>query len=483
MLDQDALLNVFYILRLDLVNLHDDVVFQANWNRVRWWYKPTQVCGRWRHLILASPVRLDLHLVCTYGTPVADMLAHSPPLPLVINYLDIDHERTPEDDDHILLALQHCHRVRRIGLVFSNTNFLQPLMAMNKRFPILERLFIRSRTGYQTNLMVPETFQAPSLRGLVLSSVALPTRSPFMLASTGLVILVLECIPPSAYFPPSYLLARLSSLTQLQTLSIGFSYPAPADDVEGHMSHTQTMAQVTLPSLRSLFLHGGNAYLEALFARMNTPQLEIVHVWLFPRFTFNFQHLSQFAGSIKKPQCDVAWLRFYPGEVVLISPKALEGDWIPFRIQITCTHLDWQVASAIQAFGAIAPMLSVVELLELSYYPDHDDDPSERFNEVDPTHWCELLRPFRNVKTLSVGDALAEELSISLRRASDRGEPSLERWLPKLRELRYSGGDRVGNGFAPFIHARQTTGQPVNLVRDSGQGHLFYHRREVLQAV
>jgi hypothetical protein len=79
-------------------------------------------------------------------------------------------------------------------------------------------------------------------------------------------------------------------------------------------------------------------------------------------------------------------------------------------MQITCAHLDWQVASAIQVFGAISPMLSVVKRLELSYYSyddDDDDGPPERY-EVDPTQWCELLRPFRNLKTLSVDEELRE---------------------------------------------------------------------------
>jgi hypothetical protein len=238
MLDEYTLLNVFYARRLDLADLGDDVVIRTDWGRLRWWYKPAQICRRWRNIILESPVRLDLHLVCSYGTPVADILAHSPPLPLVIDYLDIDRERTAEDDDGILLALQHCDRVRRIGLVVPATNLLPPLVAMDKRFPILERLFIISQTGDQTNLMVPETFQAPSLRSLVLFCVRLPTGPSSLLASADLVILMLEYIPPSAYFPPSYLLARLSSLTQLQELSIRFSYPAPADDVEGQLSHT-----------------------------------------------------------------------------------------------------------------------------------------------------------------------------------------------------------------------------------------------------
>ena len=50
-----------------------------------------------------------------------------------------------------------------------------------------------------------------------------------------------------------------------------------------------------------------------------------------------------------------------------------------------CAHLDWQVASAIQVFGAISPMLSVVERLELNYYLYDDDDGSPERYEVDPT--------------------------------------------------------------------------------------------------
>jgi hypothetical protein len=468
-LDEDALLNIFYILGLDFVDPYEDVISQADWDRVRWWYKPAQVCRRWRNLILASPVRLNLQLVCTYGTPVADMLSHSPPLPLVINYLERDRERTIEDENGIILALQHRDRVRRIGLVAPPTNLLRPLTAMAGRFPTLERLFIRSRTEEDTNLELPESLQAPCLRGLALSCVGLSPGSPLLTTSTGLVILVLERIPPLAYFPPSELLARLSSSTQLRTLSIGFTFPAPDNYAEGQLSHSQTMAHVTLPNLRSLFFHGTHDYLEALLSRMSTPQLEAFHVWFYYRFTFNCPHLSQFTTTIPKLRFNVAHLHFYQSDVMLIASKAQKGNRVPFRVQINCTHLDWQVASAAQVFSAFLPILSVVEHLALLYlyYKDDRGDPRELYhdNDVDPAQWRELLRPFQNVKTLSVADALVGDLSRSLR-VSDR-EPSLGLLLPELRELRYSGGDRAGDALAPFILARQTAGQAIDLVLDS----------------
>jgi hypothetical protein len=76
-----------------------------------------QICRRWRNLILGSAPFLGLYLVCTLGTPVADILAHSPPLPLVIDYLDGDRNITAEDGEGIFLSLEQPDRIRciRVG--------------------------------------------------------------------------------------------------------------------------------------------------------------------------------------------------------------------------------------------------------------------------------------------------------------------------------------------------------------------------------
>src|ERR1700733_11866291 len=107
MLNDDTLLNIFSLYPQDIVEGYEDVVSWPEWDKARWWYKLVHACRRWRYLILSSPVRLGLHLVCTYGTPVADMLAHSPPLPLIINYLDTNRDASVEDEEAILLALQN----------------------------------------------------------------------------------------------------------------------------------------------------------------------------------------------------------------------------------------------------------------------------------------------------------------------------------------------------------------------------------------
>jgi len=132
LLNDDALLNIFELYPLDILDSYHDILSQPNWDAARWWYKLAQVCRRWRYLILLSPVRLGLHLVCTYDTPVADMLEHSPPLPIIVNYLDEDRETTAGDEEAILLALQYRDRVRRIGIKMPATNLLKHLMAMDE---------------------------------------------------------------------------------------------------------------------------------------------------------------------------------------------------------------------------------------------------------------------------------------------------------------------------------------------------------------
>ncbi|KAH9958751.1 hypothetical protein BC827DRAFT_549488 [Russula dissimulans] len=384
------------------------------------------------------------------------MLAHSPPLPLFISYLDQDRVRTAKDDHGILLALQHSHRVRRIGLTMPASELLKPFMAMGTQFPMLERLFIWSRSEDSPHLMLPKTLQAPHLRGFALSGAKLPIGPPLLTTTVGLVTLILESIQPDVYFPPSFLIARLSSMTQLRTLSIGFTCPVATRVVEGQLSRTQVMTRVTLPNLRSLFFRGVNAYLEGLLARMNTPQLEVFHIAFSNQLTFNCLHLLRVTTTIENLRFNAAHLLFYPGAVSLIDDLLPSVDRFLFRVEIRCTHLDWQVASAMQAFRALAPILSTVETLTLHYYSE-DGHPPKPSDEVDSVQWRELFGLFRNVKTLTVADGLLGELSRSLQSGDE--DP-----LPELRELRYSGKDNVDGAFSPFIHARKISGRPVGLV-------------------
>jgi hypothetical protein len=176
------------------------------WDRQRWWYRLAQVSRKWRHLILASPIRLDIHLLCTYDVPIADMLAHSPPLPLTIWYTKADREMTAEDEEGALLALSHRDRVHRIALWMPAPKLCKFIAAMDEAYPALERICIGSLPRDSTSPTFPETFQAPNLRHVW--TTWRPIGSPLLTTTVGLVNLELMDIPPSPWFPPTYVTMR-----------------------------------------------------------------------------------------------------------------------------------------------------------------------------------------------------------------------------------------------------------------------------------
>ncbi|KAI0248855.1 hypothetical protein BJV78DRAFT_1284516 [Lactifluus subvellereus] len=107
---------------------------------------------------------------------------------------------------------------------------------------------------------------------------------------------------------------------------------------------------------------------------------------------------------------------------------------------------------------AVKTVLSASE--ELALVREEGDLSSEGQNELDPTLWRELLRPFSNVTTLHVQNKLIGKLSRSLQ--FDDGELPQD-LLPNLKELGYSGGLDARDAFTPFINERQVAGRPVSL--------------------
>jgi hypothetical protein len=184
------------------------------------------------------------------------MLTYSPPLPLTIYYWGNHRNITAEDEEGILLALQHYDRVRHIRLSLPVSSLQKVITTLGEQFPILERMHIMSRTSDDTGLVLPRSFQAPLIRRISLQTVALPIRSPLLLTAVGLVTLALDRIPSSAYFPPSYLLTRLPLMHQLEKLVIQFHSPLPSRNVEPQLSSTPATSHLTLPNLRFFFLRG-----------------------------------------------------------------------------------------------------------------------------------------------------------------------------------------------------------------------------------
>ena len=437
---------------------------RGEWARGGWWYKLAHVCRRWRNVILGSASYLGVSLVCTYGTPVADMLAHSPPLPLVIDCFDEDRDIT-EDEEGAILALKHHDRVRHVRLLYA-TSLQEFIAAMDEEYPFLEYLIIAPPVkDRSTVLRLPETLQAPHLRHLALIGFALPIGSRLLTTAVGLVTLFLCMNDPSTYFHPNALLHWLSFMPQLETLAITFFFPVPNREIERQLTRTPI---ITLPNLCILRFCGVSAYLEALVHRTTTPRLEKFFITFYNQLTFSVPRLAQFMNTTENLRFDSAKFLF-DGEQVYVEvypPGEAENPEMKaaFVINVRCWHLDWQVSSVSQILNSLGHLFSVVEHLTFEHNSEVYSRSSEERNEVDRTEWRKLLRPFRNAKTLWIDNGLVEQLSCSL--DLEDGELPLE-LLPELQELTYSGSGNTGDPFTSFIDARQNADRAIILVRRS----------------
>ena len=491
-LDDYSLLNIFSFSRpviLDESEVNQEQLLEGGeWNRELWWYRLVQVCRRWRYIVFESASHLRLSLVCARGTPVADMLAHSPPLPLIIDHLDPNHDITTEDEDGIIFALQHRDRVRRIRLRKSVPILQKLVNALDGEFPILDYLYAMPQRyqrptldhNMRLNLTLPETFRAPHLRYLLLMRFAIPIESPLLATMMNLVTLSLNLIPPSAYFHPSALLQRVSLMPQLGSLGIFFNSHFPSRDIERQLLRTPITTRVTLSNLRRLGFQGASAYLEALLSQVTIPLIEKLQIYFFNQLTYSIPRLQQVVSTAENLRLKTATLSFCEDYMAATAYPHEEAKLFALSVDLGGRHLDWQVASAAQAFQTLRTVSSAVEHLSLEY--DRHTISSEWNNEADRTQWRELLGSFGNVKTIYVYSELVGQLSQALQ--PGEGESSAE-LLPELHELHelhnpdelhdpdklhdpdepsYSAIDASHNAFTSFIDARQKAGIPVTLI-------------------
>jgi hypothetical protein len=383
------------------------------------------------------------------------MLAHSPPLPLTVDYGSNDAGITAEDEEGILLALEQRHRVRHLRLLFSARVLQKLVMGIDEEFPILEYLIVYHLTG-STVLVLPETLQAPHLRHLALGGFAFP--SPLHPTAASLVTLYLVIYHQPAYFQPNVLLQWISIMNRLESLVIAFSFPVPnRDDVERQLTHAPITTHITLPSLRLFWFRGVSAYLDAVTCRITTPRLETLRIQLFNQLTFSVPHLPQFMNTAENLRFDIAAITFKDQNIYVLMFS--EADTHVFGVAVDCWHFDWQISSVAQISNTLGQVFSAVENLTFGL-EDHSQS-SEEHNDVDRIEWRNLLRSFSNVKILRIEDGLVDELSRCLR--LEDGELPLE-LLPELQKLECLGSRDPGNAFASFIDARQNAGRPVTLI-------------------
>jgi hypothetical protein len=130
---------------------------------------------------------------------------------------------TKKERDDCVAALALDHRVAGIHLDKSDSAWETFAPLVQRPFPVLTDLWIITDFNYPITDPISRSFlggSAPSLRDIFLAGVPFPTLPELLLSTTNLVRLQYNNIPRSGHIPPHAMVAGLSALTRLESLSL-----------------------------------------------------------------------------------------------------------------------------------------------------------------------------------------------------------------------------------------------------------------------
>jgi len=457
MLPEDMLLEIFY--------------FYVDENKqIEAWYTLAHVCQKWRYIVSTFPRRLNLRLLCKDTTrEAAEMLEIWPALPVIIQAHFFPTKQRAEGTDNIIAAMKHKGRVCEIALRGISSSLLasERFAAVTQEpFPALTHLDLLS--DVDSAPVLPDSFMdgsAPRLRTLRLRSVLYPAFGKLLLSATDLVELSLWDIPHSGYISPNAMATCLSTLTRLESLSLGFH--SPRSRPERATRRPPPPTRTLLRALTSFQFKGVSEYLEDVAVRIDAPLLHIVHIAFFNQLVFDISQFSEFIGRTEKLRTlDHADLFFRHRSVEMkLHPQTNPGvGRTILAIGISCRELEWQFSALAQVCNLSGPLLSTLGRLDLNIYATGTED---WHHGMENAQWAELLQPFSAVKNLYI-NAMHELVVMALCYLA--GPTGVTEILPVLRKIFMvcsgftldSSRDRLER----FIAARQSSGHPVTIVSE-----------------
>ena len=421
------------------------------------WRSLVHVCRQWRSVVFGSPRHLDLQLVCTGRTPTRDTLDVWPVLPLIIKVEGSEPIRSVDD---IIAVLERSDRVCQIELLdFSGLN-LETVLATIQQ-PFLELINLQISSDDETVAVVPDSCLggfAPRLETLALQGIPFPGLPKLLLSATHLVILYLLNIPHSGYISPDGMVAALSTLTSLESLTPGFQSPRSCPDLATR--NPPSSKRSVLPVLTFFQFKGVTEYLEDCVACIDTPRLSELSITFFNDVEFD---TPQFVHFISR----TPMLRLLENVHIKVSDEAAYVNFLSptsghenLRVEILCRGLEWQLSSVEQICNSCLPLLSMLEGLYIYRRPGWGQKWK---GKIENGQWVELLRPFTAVKNLYLSRAFARRIAPALQELDgDR----ITEVLPALGNIfleRHVSSDAVDGGIGPFVAAREVAGHPVTI--------------------
>ena len=411
------------------------------------------VCRRWRHLVFASPRRLNLRLFRKPEAPVKDKLDIWPAFPLLIQGMIL-----PSVVDNILAILERHDRMSTIDLTYFRTTPEVKKVWAAMQVPFPELTVLRLGSSSLKLPIVPDLFlggSSPRLREIRLNAVPFPRLPELLLSATHLTEIHLRNITRSGYISPETMVTCLSTLTSLERLSLGFLLRSRPD---WESRHPPSQTRSILPALTGIQFRGTAEYLEDLVACIDAPQLNSLFISLINQIDHGVPQLAQFITRTPMfKTLDKARVGFC-GDAIRLTLSSPTFGFEELEMQFSCEESDRQLWTLARVWTSFSPLLSMLDSLfiyEVEYLQLHWQD------NIESNQWLELLRPFTAVKSLYVSKEFVMGITVHLlevvRERMIEVLPALQNLF--LEVLEQSGPIKEGIGL--FVSVRQLFGHPI----------------------
>ena len=445
-LPDDVLLDIF-----DFCVAGDETEIEA-------WQSLVHVCRRWRSLVFQSPHRLNLQLCCTPETPTKDALHVWPPaLPLIVT----GNMALSSGMDNIIAALGQSNRVCQVSLRgLARWELENVLSRMQVPFP--ELTVLRLNLDVETPSVIPDSFfdgSAPSLRIFHLDGIPFLGMPKLLLSATHLVDLGLSDIPHSGYISPEAIVALLSALSSLKSLSLEFRSPQSRPHWEA--VRLPPSKRSVIPALDLFRFKGAIEYLEDLVKFIDAPQLKTLQITLFNQIDFNTPQLARLINCTPTFRAlDEAHVQF-DDRTASVKLRYWTSDFgfDDLLINISSRESDWQLSSIEQVCNSSLPPSSTVEDLYIEH--QYSGVVVWKDDAIENTLWLQLLLPFTEVKNLYISKEFAPGIAAALQElVGDR----ITEVLPNLQNIFVEGLKPLGpfqEITGQFVATRQLSDNPI----------------------
>ena len=422
------------------------------------------VCRRWRRLVFGSPRCLGLQLYCTLETLARNTLDVWPALPLIIHgCFRYDYTTFTSGTDELTAALGQSNRICGVNLSDLADCQLEKVLALME-VPFPELTVLRLSAGGRP-IIVPDSFlggSATRLQYFDLYGIPFPGLPNLLSSATHLVHLNLTFIPHSGYISPEAIVALLSVLSSLRTLSLDFRSPKSRPDRESQSllppKHT------LLPTLELLEFGGVPEYLEELVTCVDTPRLFKMDITLHNQIDFDCPQLVQFINrtpTLTRALDEAHVVFFYcTANLKFQSRKYGIAD---LRIKITSLEPDWQLFSIEQVCSSsLLPISSVEDL----YIESHSSYKDWKNDATEGTLWLTVLLQFTAVKNLYISHQIAPAICAPALQELIGARitdvlPSLQNIFVGKFKFDQTGYRTFEENVGQFVAARQLSDHPV----------------------